>query len=85
MSDDPKMSRNPDMIPTKELLKQQRKREYELAKKKRKEEKRDEKKQAAEEKAAARAKKDAALWGLLRRGSEIEQESRPDSEEDGNS
>jgi len=67
-----KLSRNPDMIPTKELLKQKRKADYEKAKLARRQAKLVEKKNIIEQKARQRAQKDSILWQTLKKASEVE-------------
>ena len=65
MSEDTKLAIDPDQIPTKELLKRQRKEAYDEAKAQRRLEKVQAKCLAAEEKRQARSEKDKALWDLV--------------------
>jgi len=64
--------RNQEMIPTKDLLKAQRKREYEQVKLARKQERKQAKAQAASEREAQRLAKDAAILAALKKGSDLE-------------
>lgn len=64
-----------DEIPTKELLKRQRKEDYVAAKVQRKSERVQAKQLAAEEKRQARSDKDRALWELLQPAAEFSPEA----------
>ncbi len=66
------IQKNAEMIPTKELLKAQRKKAYEEVKAKRKEEKLAAKLQKKKEKVEAQKLKDEALWNLLKPASKID-------------
>lgn len=68
---DPKISYNQEFIPTKDLLKSQRKQDYEKAKAARKQEakERKEEKHAAKEK--ERLEKDQELWNSLKKASDL--------------
>jgi hypothetical protein len=63
---------NPDLIPTKELLRMRRKADYQKAKAQRKADNLARKQEALEAKRKARAQRDEELWAALRRGSELE-------------
>jgi len=68
-----------DAIPTRELLRAQRKSDYERAKAQRKADRKAEKLAAADARTKARAERDAELWHALKRGTDID--ATPDSGE----
>ncbi len=70
-SEDEKLIKNPDVVPTKELLKLQRKKAYEKAKADRKNEKIAQKEKAKIEREAERSEKDKKLWEALKKGSDL--------------
>ncbi len=59
-------------VPTKELLKAARKRDYEKAKAARKEEKAADKARKAQAREDARSERDKALWAAMKRGTELD-------------
>ncbi len=60
-----------DGVPTKELMKAARKRDYEKAKAARKADKAAEKARQADAKESARLERDKALWSALKRGTDV--------------
>ena len=82
---DPKISTNQDLIPTKELLKYQRKQEYEKAKAARKEEAKARKEEKKAAKENARLEKDKQLWDSMKKASDqfdISRKARRDGSEE---
>ena len=61
-----------DSIPTRELLKAERKREYEKAKAARKEEKAADKARKAQVREEARSERDKALWASMKRATDLD-------------
>ena len=59
-------------VPTKELMKAARKRDYEKAKAARKADKVAEKARQADARESARTERDTALWSALKRGSDVD-------------
>jgi hypothetical protein len=63
---------NTEGVPTKELMKAARKRDYEKAKAARKADKVAEKARQADARESARTERDKALWSALKRGSDVD-------------
>jgi hypothetical protein len=68
---DPAYQANPEAVPTKELLKAARKRDYEKAKAARKNEKAAEKVKKAQAREDARAERDKSLWAAMKRAKDL--------------
>jgi hypothetical protein len=66
------MTRNPDMIPTKVLQRNERRKQYEAAKAARKRDRLAAKAERAAVKEANRANRDQELWAAVQRGSDLE-------------
>lgn len=62
---------NSEMIPTRELMKSSRKRDYEKAKAARKAKRQAQKEQTEQERAEARNERDKSLWASLKRGVDL--------------
>ena len=80
--DKPAVVPNPDMMPTKELQRIQRQRDYERAKAERKAQRAADKQKARDEKTAIRSKKDEALWQALRPATALDDTKKGGSDSD---
>jgi hypothetical protein len=74
MTESPKIVRDSETVPTRDLLRHQRKAAYEAAKAKRKSDKRAEKEKKRADRQEAQAQRDAELWQAMRKGTELENE-----------
>ena len=72
MVDEPKYSVDPSIVPTKELLKSLRKKDYERSKKLRRMKREEELEALEEQKNAERKLRDEQLWASLRKAKDID-------------